>query len=237
MLLGHPGVEITKQPLQWTLSYNENSQLTLGHVDELRLKPVSLDFLSSASLHKMRTVAGSKQPLIRALGKPEQKRVYDLTAGFGGDLLLMIAAGFSVTAIEKNPLVFVLLSDAVTRWKAEIESQGVPERVCNAVHSLQAIHADSEDFVKSLHCKEAVVLYLDPMFEAKKKSRLSQGPMQWMQRLVSPSPHNSENLVRAALAVERCRVVVKRSLKAEAFAGPIQHRYLGTSVRYDMYMS
>ncbi|NQZ02666.1 MAG: class I SAM-dependent methyltransferase [Bdellovibrionales bacterium] len=234
-------VQVAEEYLQWHLALNDNDQLCLSHIEEKKLKPLALDFVSARSLHKMRSLQRSKQPLIKALGRPEQGRVYDLTAGFGGDLLLMLSAGFHVTAVESNPLVYLLLSDAVNRLKfaaeSEAETIGFPKRVTDAISKLQVVHADSVTLVEAGMNRATGAVYLDPMFEAKKGGRLSQGPMQWMQRLVSHSEEGVESLVRAALSTKGFRVVIKRGLKADRFDGPFQHAFAGSSVRYDMYLT
>ncbi|MEO0335278.1 MAG: class I SAM-dependent methyltransferase, partial [Pseudomonadota bacterium] len=177
-----------------------------------------------------------------ALGRGDDVKVHDLTAGFGGDLVLLVAAGFEVRAVEKNPLVYCLLKDAVDRWIQRIDDPSqlpsqfkIPNRVRDAVHAIQVFNEDSVNYLQSLQAEDKGVLYLDPMFEEKRGARLSQGPMQWMQKLVPHSQDEAVSLVNAALALPSRRVVVKRALKAEPFAGPLTHSFSGTSVRYDMY--
>ena len=48
----------------------------------------------------------------------EHPRAVDATAGLGEDSLLLAAAGFEVTLCEADPVIAVLLEDALTRAAA-----------------------------------------------------------------------------------------------------------------------
>ncbi|MEO0335850.1 MAG: hypothetical protein AAF202_05630, partial [Pseudomonadota bacterium] len=67
-LSSHPLIELTEKPSQWSLLRDDTGQLCLAHREVTSRKPFCLDFMSASTLHKMRSLQQSKQPLIRALG-------------------------------------------------------------------------------------------------------------------------------------------------------------------------
>jgi 16S rRNA (guanine1516-N2)-methyltransferase len=207
-------------------------ELEIGHALVLKSEPKSrpfyVDFLAP-SWRARWTVIGRNHIFRRALGASHLPwHVLDLTAGFGQDAMMSVSMGCTVTAVEKNPTVFQLLSEAVARAQ---EDELLREKLKN----IQLVQADAVEFLNSL--KQAPdVIYLDPMFDKPKKSAKSPKEMQILQALVGTSPMEEEQkLLDHSLQKASSRVVVKRPLKGTALKGPLSHSYKGQSVRYDVY--
>ena len=80
------------------------------------------------------------------------------------------------------------------------------------------------------------VIYLDPMFPAKKKSGISTKKLQIFQKLETPCA-NEEELLAAAFAADPRRIVVKRPIKGEPLAGKKPGFSIDCrNVRYDCYV-
>ncbi len=198
-----------------------------------RVRPVFVDF-SSGEFARRAQGSGRRSLLGRAIGfKGTPLRVVDATAGLGGDTMLMALLGCEVTAIERDGVVFALLQDGLERASMD----GAFSEAAGRVH---LVEADGGDYLGG---REEVpeVVYLDPMFPARKKSALPGRELQALARLVGHGEvAEGEELLRAALEAGARRVVVKRAddgavLAAPGGGGP-DVQFSGRTVRFDVYL-
>ena len=195
-------------------------------------QPFALD---AASVEvRRRAAAGRRLELLRACGLPlADKRVLDATAGLGRDAFVLAQAGARVDMIEREPLLQVLLADALAR-------QPPPARL-----SLYA--GDARDVLGDVFAGHDVI-YLDPMFE-RASSALPQREAQLLARIAllrdsadaanEAQARQGEGLLRIALALAAPRVVVKRARTQLPLLAEPQpnHRIVGRRVRFDVYLS
>ncbi|MCR4892176.1 MAG: class I SAM-dependent methyltransferase [Lachnospiraceae bacterium] len=81
--------------------------------------------------------------------------------------------------------------------------------------------------------KRPDLIYLDPMFPARRKSGLIQKKLQLIQMLESPCVEE-EALLNAAMALRPMKIIIKRPLKGENLAGKSPgYSIRGKTVRYD----
>lgn len=210
--------------------------LGLAFADSSRGKPYYLDFSSSSWRARFERPLARSHIFRRALGSSGGMLV-DATAGFGQDAVMALTLGFSVTAIERSPVVHEVLQDAIARAGA-----GEDEILRPALQRLRLICGEARELLREL---SPDVVYLDPMFEKPKKSAKSPKEMQLLQELLSPAPSSvaaaavaaeEGELFAAAWEAARHRVVVKRPLKARALKAGPTHSYKGQSIRYDVYV-
>ena len=152
----------------------------------------------------------------------------DATAGLGEDSFILAAAGFQVLLFEYNPVIAGLLRDGLERARKEPEIAEIASR-------MELVEGDSVDLLAGLTRRPNLV-YLDPMFPAKKKSGISTKKLQLFQKLEHPC-ENEEVLMDAARALHPDKIVAKRPIKGPPLAG----RKPGYSidcrnVRYDCYV-
>lgn len=164
------------------------------------------------------------EPLAKALGAGDKGlKVLDLSAGLGVDAIFLNQMGFQVTALERNPIVFMALKIASDFYNIETQNK------------IEFIHADALSFTKTLGQSQVFDLgYFDPMFPEKKKSALPKQEMVLFKNLVG------QDLDAEALVQFVCenhffkRFVVKRPLAAASFGRP-QGSIKGKIIRYDIY--
>jgi 16S rRNA (guanine1516-N2)-methyltransferase len=201
---------------------------------------VTIDFLSGASGHRFLYGQEGRNSLLgRACGLHLYGAcdVLDLTAGLGGDGFVLASLGCTVTLVERNFLLWQLLEDGLTRLRTAAEERG-DENLISIASRLALMHADGVDLVKSpdLQSVGSSVVYLDPMYPARKKSALVKAEMQALSALLGKEDDAAE-LLAPALSIASKRVVVKRMLKAEYLSGLKPHHSLyGKTTRYDIYM-
>lgn len=225
---GRVGVIENRESL-WVLSRNAEGFLCLSFRNLPKIKPIFVDFCSGKSIFKRHSLLNKKQIITKAVSfKKKGDRLLDLTAGFGEDAALFAAMGFQVTAIERQPLMYLLLQDAWNRF-ATFDS----EDVIISQKRLKFIFSEATEYLNSLNEKYDCI-YVDPMF-SEDKSALSSGRMQILQYLTEDEPFPSKEFFELALKHCQDRLVIKRPLKSENLLDGPTHGFKGKTVRYDMY--
>ncbi|MBX2995042.1 MAG: class I SAM-dependent methyltransferase [Bdellovibrionaceae bacterium] len=194
--------------------------------DGLRLH---LDFVNDR-LKYQRPHRGKSELIAKAIGLSKGfHQVWDLTAGLAEDAWFLVRLGAEVTAFERQPLIAELVEDARQRAARAPETAELAARF-----SLRA--GDAIEILRALQKGSGPeVIYLDPMFSfEKKKTALPRKEMQIFRSVVGADADASD-LLREALRVAKDRVVVKRPLKEPPLLEGLQHRFEGTTIRYDLY--
>lgn len=177
-----------------------------------------------AELRRFRSGGSGGDPLRRAAG-PAPRRLADATAGLGRDAVHLAALGYTVTAIERNPVAGALVRDGLRRARAD---GLLPED--NPVWHL----GDARTLLPALDPPPDTV-YLDPMFPAKRKQSAAVRKEMRLLRLLGAADDDAAALLATALACARERVVVKRPLAAAPLVAAPAAAYRGKLVRYDVY--
>lgn len=170
----------------------------------------------------------SRELLVRAarVRGVDRPTAVDATAGLGEDSLMLAAAGFEVTLMESNPVIFALLDDALGRAAL------LPE-LAGPVARMHAVEGDSIEALPKLGFSPDVV-YLDPMFPERHKSAAVKKKFQLLHKLEHPCD-DPEGLLAAARGAHPRKVVVKRPAKGPALAGAKpSHSLAGKAIRYDV---
>lgn len=163
-----------------------------------------------------------KQPLGRAMGH-RTRTVIDATAGWGEDSRRLCAMGYTVTAVERSPVLAALLENAAARARLA-GSRNVPGIIAADAIDLLVAHPGGWDCV-----------YLDPMFPPKPRtSTLAKRPMRLLRELVGDDP-DKQRLFEAACVAAARRIVVKRPDHAAPVFGDPDDVMAGKLVCYDVY--
>ena len=169
-----------------------------------------------------RVRADRRDLLARALGK-RARVIIDATAGFGADSFDFVHRGKQVVAIEREPLVALLLQDAA-------------QKLASAGHrgALRVVVGDAYQLIPTL--PSADVIFLDPMFpDTEKKTAQPRKAQQLLRRLAGVDVDSTRLLTLARRHVGQ-RVVVKRPRHAAPLAVTPHHCLMGRAIRYDIYL-
>jgi hypothetical protein len=163
------------------LQLDDNGFLQLQADKILAKKPFTIQFSNLIKrLHHIQQRQLHGEFLIKLLGK-QQLFIIDGTAGFGRDSFLMAAAGHKIQAYEQNPLIALLLIDALNKPYQD-------PRILTACKliNISATRLNSEQLA---NYPEDATLYIDPMFihEQRKKVKTEK----YSQFLQSLNQHNS----------------------------------------------
>lgn len=172
--------------------------------------------------------AAKQSGLNQAIGK-QSKTVLDLSAGWGQDALLLTSQGYQLTMVERIPLMWVLLSEAMQRLQ---QTDWVSK---NAIHVPEVVLEDSLDYVSNRKI-DVDCIYFDPMFPPKrKKSAASNKNMQFLHWLAGQD-HDADQVLAACLKTNAKRVVVKRPHYALPLVAKPDIQFGSKLVHYDVYL-
>lgn len=211
--------------------YEEKSQINDAEFlfidNDQRLKFFSKDlgilffnFEEEMNYHRHKKYILNQEPLAKALGlnKIKDRVIWDVTCGTGKDALLISSFGGKVIAFERNPIIYLLIQDALNHSSREF---------------FKIYYGDSSALSLPFLGRPDVIYY-DPMYPEKKKSALPRKEMQIFKTLIGPDTDSLEFLKWARTkALER--VVVKRPSGAVGIMTDVSATYEGKSTRYDMY--
>lgn len=223
-----PSQELQSCGFRFILRY-EDRGLTLYSTEPDAPGGLCVDF-ASREMQRRGRESLKAQNLGKALGLKSLRHpvILDATAGLGTDSFLFSAAACQVFMLERNPIVHALLADALNRAASSSEAlKAIAARMCLQQDDFLHIKLDTETFD---------VVYLDPMFPARKKSAKSGKGMYLLQQLIADST-NEQMMLQRAMRLARKRVVVKRARLSPAIG---EHRpdisFAGSSNRFDVYL-
>lgn len=209
---------------QLNVSVNQEASYCLWLSDEgLFLKvpgflPIKPDF-NAPALQK-RHFEGKKQGLVRACKPSPGLTIIDATAGWGKDAAILASFGANVLMIERNPVMGLLLFEALGVSKGNAQLQLHLGQAYDYLNSLKAEHYPD-------------VIYLDSMHPERSKSAKVKKDMQVLQELIGPDEDVSA-LIELAITRARKRVVVKWPAKVKPLV-PAFATIGGKTVRFDVY--
>lgn len=179
-------------------------------------------------LHRVTNGRLQHEMLARAVKTDQENlKAIDATAGMGEDSLLLAACGYQVTLYEQNPVIAILLKDALRRAKKNTVLKDIVSR-------MQLVEGDSIEHLNK-RLDPVDVIYLDPMFPGRQKSGLINKKLQLIQKLEPPCSKETA-LFDAAMAAQPSKIIVKRPLKSPYLDERVPSYSLkGKAIRYDCY--
>lgn len=224
--LGLPLIDLPDTDAPALMLEYRGGRLTLCDHRAHRLRPVYVDL--EVAIRRYRSLPAPKRgPLARAIGR-RTRSVVDATTGWAQDLGLLAAMGYRVTAVERSPLMAVLLEDGLSRLAAQTDVRGF-------LKLPRLVLADAVRYLSELS-EPPECVYLDPMFPPKRKqSALAKRRLRLLRELVGDD-EDRRQLFTGALQSGAKRVVVKRPDEAAPIAAHPDETFGGKLVCYDVYL-
>ena len=219
---------------QYHLFLNDD-RLELKSCQDKKQGAVFVDFLDGKTRHRRLYGGGKGQDLAKAIGikKIPNARVIDATAGLGRDGFVLATIGCHMTLIERNPVVYLLLNNALERVLSSDDDE--VKEICSRMN---LINTSAHQYLSALAVSQqdaADVIYLDPMFPERSKSAKVKKEMSFFHDIVGDDP-DSDELLTQALKCHCKRIVVKRPKLAEPLLNMKEAFCIkGKSTRYDVY--
>ncbi|MBC7743045.1 MAG: class I SAM-dependent methyltransferase [Bdellovibrionaceae bacterium] len=220
--------------LQW-LQFLQHNNFNFENIKEINLTgkiPIiydmagnkfSIDFNENRiNYHKKKSTIKS-EILSRALGAGRAGlRVLDISAGLAIDTVFLAQLGYQVTALERNPLIFLALQRAYEQCTEGFKI------------NIKFFHASAIYFLNT-NSEIFDVIYFDPMFPEKTKSALPRQEMVFFKSLVGNDSDAVAVLKQCVRRKGLNRVVVKRPLKAPVLGLKPHSHVDGKLIRFDIY--
>lgn len=207
------------------MNHISHSRYTIERVDgrlELRAGGESHGVYLKLDDLRRRLRQGRGLALAKACGVRPRLRVLDGMAGFGLDGITLAALGCDVWMVERDPLLFTLLEDAIARARESVPIPG----------TIECSEGDVRDVLAAGDAFDAI--YLDPMFPSRDKAALPRKSAQVLADLIGVDDGDLADVVSRATPLARKRVVVKRRRHDVTLAVP-DWQIFGRSVRFDVY--
>lgn len=153
-------------------------------------------------------------------------KVLDLTAGLGRDSILMALSGFTVTMLENNPYLAIILNYLCLNFRTQL-------------NDIQVIYTHNYDYLQSITDKHDVI-YFDPMF-ADGKNALAKKDMQLIDLMIKTANQEShiadDTVFNLAWSLCSHKLVVKRDNKQQSLVAKPCPTYnkAGKTIRFDVY--
>lgn len=201
----------------WQLTLTENNLYCLSQKSSTL--SLTLDFQQGNYRHRQYNTG--KEPLLKAI-KIKQKlpqTIIDATPGVLKDSFMLAGHGIKIIAIERNPLIYIMVKQSLSNIDCNIDYR----------------FGDSKNMLDNF---QADIIYLDPMYPAKKKSAQVKKEMQILHYIVG-ADSDSDMLFHNARK-QQARIVVKRPNYAEPLAN-IQPNFTSSTgkrgaTRFDIYL-
>lgn len=176
----------------WQLRLTENHVYCLGQ--QSSQLSLTLDFCEGHYRHRQQHIG--KEPLLKAVKIHNKlpKTLIDATPGVLKDSFMLANRGIDIIAIERNPLLYVMVRQALSHVDTNISYH----------------FGDAKELLPRF---QAPIIYLDPMYPPKKKSAQVKKDMQILHAIVG-ADSDAEALLNIARQ-QQSRVVVKRPSYAE----------------------
>lgn len=210
------------------LIFKKDNMIGLQSIKHKNWLPFFIDFSSNNFIRRKNQA--SSQEIIKAIGIKNNLplKVLDTTAGQGRDSFVLASLGCSVTLLERNKVIYLLLKNAIKNAKNI-------DQLKNVVKNMSVINQDSIEFLE-YNKNFFDVIYIDPMFPESNKSRLVKKDMQIFREIVGNDSDSSKILVSAFKSNTK-RIVVKRMNKSDFLDDKKPNFSIkGTSIRFDVYI-
>lgn len=145
------------------ITYHDNKYKIFEN-GTLHSKKIYIEWNSIQLQYRIKNI--HQEPIYKAMGikKKYFPNIIDATGGLGTDAFILASLGCQVLMLENNPVIAILLFDAITRNFKKIHKNNY----YNVNTRLSLVYTSNHTFLKNTKIKPDVI-YLDPMFPIKKK--------------------------------------------------------------------
>mmetsp|Transcript_37854 Transcript_37854/g.61353 ORF Transcript_37854/g.61353 Transcript_37854/m.61353 type:complete len:329 (-) Transcript_37854:145-1131(-) len=235
-------------PTKHVIWYSNGVLKLLKKSDTRVQEPIFVDFTSGNADFRRRFGSFRNSPFLRAVTIPgiplNETRVIDATAGFAKDAFVLASYGMHVTMMERHPLMYLLLEDALKRGERDPDVAPVLSRMrllkANAIEHLSSIFSNNtlqQNGSEDDHLRPPHVVYIDPMYPIGQKRKGSALPKKELAvaRAMIGEDSDSSLLLKAARHAAINRVVLKQPVYAQPDP-EAAFEYKSKNTRFQVYL-
>lgn len=218
--------------VEWTLE-RPNSDYYLEYYDGKIVlqkhagpeRPLFVDFSEQLREWRKQKLSAKTDLLGKACAAAPGKKILDMTMGLGTDSLKLAYFGADVMAIEKQPLMYELVNDALFRYNATTDT-----KILLDIHFGDAL-LRAKEYVSSID-----VFYMDPMFHLDKRTALPKKKMQFLSDIIGENTDDEFLPTVQFLQDHKKRIVIKRHPSAPNFGGlKPKNVFEGKTIRFEIF--
>jgi 16S rRNA G966 N2-methylase RsmD len=145
--------------------------------------------------------------ILKKVIKRKDLNILDCTGGFARDSAIITSLGNTVTLIENNPVIMMVLKDAISRIKSTTMN--------NIFNKITTKFGDCIDFIRTTN-KKYDYIYFDFMFNIN-KSALPLKKDQFIRKVVNNNVQRNQSIIDEVLHRVGCKVIIKEHAKSNDY--------------------
>ena len=145
--------------------------------------------------------------ILKKVIKRKGLNVLDCTGGFARDSAIITSLGNTVTLIENNPVIMLVLKDAIRRIKSTTMN--------NIFNNITTKFGDCIDFIRTTN-KKYDYIYFYFMFNIN-KSALPLKKDQFIRKVVNNNVQRNQSIIDEVLHRVGCKVIIKEHAKSNDY--------------------
>ena len=145
--------------------------------------------------------------ILKKVIKRKDLNILDCTGGFARDSAIITSLGNTVTLIENNPVIMLVLKDAIRRIKSATMN--------NIFNNITTKFGDCIDFIRTTN-KKYDYIYFDFMFNIN-KSALPLKKDQFIRKVVNNNVQRNQSIIDEVLHRVGCKVIIKEHAKSNDY--------------------
>lgn len=190
--------------------------------------PLFIDFGEQWREFQKQRLSAKTDLLGRACAAAPGKKIFDMTMGMASDSLKLVYFGAEVMAMDKQPLIYELVRDAVFRIERDFTFDS--GKLAFDPHFGDSL-VRAKEYVSAFE-----VFYLDPMFHLQNRTALPKKKMQFLNDIIGENSDDEFIPTVRFLLDHKKRVVVKRHPDAPTFGGlKPKSVYAGKKIRFEVF--
>ncbi len=170
-------------------------------------------------------VKQSKKHIFNRILKKTNLNILDCTGGFARDACIISSLGNKVTLIEANPIVCLLLRDAVYKVQSS--------KIKKIFDSISIKFGNCIDFIRNNN-RNYDYVYFDFMFNIN-KSALPNKRDQFLRKITNNDIHINRSIIKETIQRMNCKVIIKEHIKSNDYKDlNIINTYKEKVVKYNL---
>ena len=203
-----PDITISKRKEGYQLEYKKRNMKFILILDEYQ------DIVKQSKLH-----------IFNRILKKTNLNILDCTGGFARDACIISSLGNKVTLIEANPIVSLLLRDAVYKVQSS--------EMKRIFDNISIKFGNCIDFIRNTN-KNYDYIYFDFMFNIN-KSALPNKRDQFLRKITDNDIQINRSIIKETIQRMNCKVIIKEHIKSNDYEGfNIINTYKEKVVKYNL---
>tara|TARA_B100001113_G_scaffold324269_1_gene295784 strand:+ start:1771 stop:2457 length:687 start_codon:yes stop_codon:yes gene_type:complete len=185
-----PDITATKKSQGYQLEYKKRKMNFILNLNDYR------DILKQNKTH-----------IFNKIFKKNNLNILDCTGGFARDASIISSLGHQVTLIEKNPIITMLLKEAINKTDSH--------EIQNIFNNISIKFGNCLDFIRQTN-RTYDYVYFDFMFNIN-QSALPSKRDQFLRKLTTNDIEISKNIIKETMQRMKCKIIIKEHVKSNDY--------------------